>query len=130
MTNLLISRYPSLKICKESIDGAIAAIINALEHGGTLLLAGNGGSAADCDHIVGELAKGFLLKRPLSPMKKADMKAKSPSCGVGKIYDGTFSRKLIDGDGITAKLLKEHGIKVFDETQINEFLEYISEEQK
>ena len=58
------------------------------------------------------------------------MKAKSPSCGAGKIYDGTFSRKLIDGDGITAKLLKEHGIKVFDETQINEFLEYISEEQK
>ena len=56
------------------------------------------------------------------------MKAKSPSCGVGKIYDGTFSRKLTDGDGITVKLLKEHGIKVFDETQINEFLKCISEE--
>ena len=54
------------------------------------------------------------------------MKAKSPSCGVGKIYDGTFSRKLTDGDGITVKLLKEHGIKVFDETQIKELLEYIT----
>lgn len=54
------------------------------------------------------------------------MKAKSPSCGSGKIYDGTFSRKLTDGDGITVKLLKEHGIKVFDETQIKELLEYIT----
>ena len=57
------------------------------------------------------------------------MKAKSPSCGVGKIYDGTFSRKLIDGDGITAKLLKEHGIKVYNETEIDEFLKCIAEEK-
>lgn len=56
------------------------------------------------------------------------MKAKSPSCGYGRIYDGTFSRTLTDGDGITVKLLKEHGIKVFDETQIPELLKYFSEE--
>ena len=54
------------------------------------------------------------------------MKAKSPSCGVGKIYDGTFSRVLVDGDGIAVQTLKKHGIKVFDETQIKELLEYIT----
>lgn len=54
------------------------------------------------------------------------MKAKSPSCGSGKIYDGTFTRTLTDGDGIAVRLLKENGIKVFDETQIKELLEYIN----
>lgn len=58
--------------------------------------------------------------------KIALMKAKSPSCGSGKIYDGTFTRTLTSGDGITVRLLKENGIKVFDETQIKELLEYIT----
>lgn len=79
MTDLLIERHPSLAVCKSSIDEAIKAIIYALEKGGTLLLAGNGGSAADCDHIVGELTKGFLLKRPISPSKKEKMKINSPT---------------------------------------------------
>ena len=57
------------------------------------------------------------------------MKAKSPSCGVGKVYDGTFSRNLVDGDGITTKLLKKHGIKVYNETEIDEFLKCIAEEK-
>ncbi len=62
--------------------------------------------------------------------KIAIMKAKSPSCGSGKIYDGSFSKTLTDGDGITVRLLKENGIKVFNENEIFAFLEYISEEQK
>ncbi len=45
-------------------------------------------------------------------VKKAILKAKSPSCGNGKIYDGTFTGTIIDGDGITTKLLKENGIEV------------------
>ena len=49
---------------------------------------------------------------------KAILKAKAPSCGCNKIYDGTFSRKLISGDGITAKLLKENGIEIITEEEI------------
>ena len=48
-------------------------------------------------------------------IKIAILKKNSPSCGSNKIYDGTFNHKLIEGDGITVKLLKENGIKVFDE---------------
>lgn len=48
--------------------------------------------------------------------KNAILKEKSPSCGCGKIYDGTFTGTLIDGDGITARLLKEHGVKITGET--------------
>ena len=48
----------------------------------------------------------------------AILKAKSPSCGVDTIYDGTFSRKLIEGDGITAALLRKNGIKVMTEKDL------------
>ena len=43
---------------------------------------------------------------------KAILKSRSPSCGSNIIYDGTFTKTLIDGDGVTAKLLKENGIEV------------------
>jgi uncharacterized protein YbbK (DUF523 family) len=46
--------------------------------------------------------------------KRAYLKSKSPSCGCGRIYDGTFSGKLRDGDGVAAALLKKHGIEVIE----------------
>ena len=45
----------------------------------------------------------------------AILRSKSPSCWCGKIFDGTFSDTLIDGDGVTTKLLKEHGIQCMSE---------------
>ena len=51
--------------------------------------------------------------------KKAILKEKSPSCGCGKIYDGTFSRNLIVGNGVTADLLLKNGIEVFGESEID-----------
>lgn len=57
-------------------------------------------------------AEEALKIAKLLGIKKALLKAKSPSCGNGKIYDGTFSGTLIDGDGITTKLLKENNIEV------------------
>lgn len=54
--------------------------------------------------------------------KKALLKEKSPSCGNGKIYDGTFSGTLIDGDGVTAEYLKSRGIRVFGESEIDKLL--------
>ena len=51
--------------------------------------------------------------------KKAILKEKSPSCGCRKIYDGTFSRNLIVGNGVTAELLLKNGIEVFGESEID-----------
>ena len=48
----------------------------------------------------------------------AILKSRSPSCGSNQIYDGTFSKTLKSGDGITAKLLKENGISVFSELEL------------
>lgn len=71
----LLERYSVLGVCKAEIVAARDALVACYERGGKVLLAGNGGSASDCDHIVGELMKGFLKKRPLSDEKKAQMKA-------------------------------------------------------
>lgn len=76
MLNELLNRYPSLCDCKEDIEKAAKAITECYEKGGKLLLCGNGGSCADCEHIVGELMKGFLKKRPLNDSKKVEMKSK------------------------------------------------------
>ena len=51
-------------------------------------------------------------------IRKAILKAKSPSCGCGKIYDGTFTKTLIDGDGITTRLFKQNRITVITENEI------------
>lgn len=69
MLTELLERYPKLISCKDDILRAKEAIIRCYEKKGKLLLAGNGGSSADCDHIVGELMKGFLLKRKVDDKK-------------------------------------------------------------
>lgn len=53
----------------------------------------------------------------------AVLKERSPSCGFGKIYDGTFTGSLIDGNGITADLLDKNGIRIFGESKISKLLD-------
>ena len=71
----LIKRYPQLEFCFSDINAALKSIIDSYDAGGKLLLCGNGGSSADCEHIVGELMKGFISKRALSDEKRAQMKS-------------------------------------------------------
>lgn len=64
--NILFERYPKLEVCKDSIFKACEALISSFREDGKFLVCGNGGSAADSEHIVGELMKGFILPRHLS----------------------------------------------------------------
>ncbi len=64
-------------------------------------------------------AREVLRIAKLLNCKEAIFKQRSPSCGCGEIYDGSFSGKVVAGDGITTKLLKEHGIKVFSEEDLS-----------
>ena len=61
----LLNRYPSLQACRDDIEKALNLILDTYKNGGKVLVCGNGGSAADSEHIVGELMKGFMLKRPV-----------------------------------------------------------------
>ena len=66
----LFVRFPVLEVCKDDILKAFNAVDGCYMNGGKLLCCGNGGSAADCDHLVGELMKGFLKHRPLNDDEK------------------------------------------------------------
>lgn len=59
----LYERYPKLAECKTEIEKALDLFAETYKNGGKILVCGNGGSAADCEHIVGELMKGFMLAR-------------------------------------------------------------------
>ncbi len=127
----LISNLHSLKekftlipVCPE-VMGGLSTPRNPSEIVGNAVVMNDGTDVTKEYKKGAEIALETALK---NGCEIALMKAKSPSCGIGKIYDGTFSRTLKDGDGITVRLLKKNGIKVFDETEISEFLEYISEE--
>ena len=75
--NELIKRYPALEECRDSIEKLLNMMHETYKSGGKILLCGNGGSCADCDHIAGELLKGFMSKRK---MNEADtLKFKSVS---------------------------------------------------
>ena len=76
------------------------------------------------DHFIEGSSIALDLCQRLN-IKYALLKSNSPSCGNEKIYDGTFSGTLINGAGVTAKTLMDHGIKVFNETQIDELLKEI-----
>ena len=62
----LSERYPKLNVCATDIEKALELMIDTYKKGGKILVCGNGGSAADADHIVGELMKGFKLPRKVT----------------------------------------------------------------
>jgi D-sedoheptulose 7-phosphate isomerase len=70
----LIKKYPDLNNLHSKIVDSIKIIKECYENNGKILICGNGGSAADAEHIVGELMKGFLLPRKLSEKNKQDIK--------------------------------------------------------
>jgi D-sedoheptulose 7-phosphate isomerase len=74
----LISRYPALESVKNDISAAFDIIANSYASGGKLLIAGNGGSASDAEHIAGELMKTFEKKRTLPDSFIMDIKKVNP----------------------------------------------------
>lgn len=69
-----------------------------------------------------KLAKSFKVKYAI-------LKERSPSCGNNLIYDGSFSGRLIPGMGLTTKLLKENGIKVYSEEELPKFIEDVENDR-
>lgn len=71
------------------------------------------GQDVTAEYIKG--AKGALDLCLRQGLTKAVLKSRSPSCGVGRIYDGSFSGTLIEGNGVAAKCLLDHGIMIYNE---------------
>lgn len=86
----LFDSYICLKVCEKSIFNAYNILLNCFKTGGKVLVCGNGGSAADCEHIVGELMKGFNKKRELSE----DLKEKINCFENGEFISDNLQRAL------------------------------------
>ena len=89
--NLLIQRYPLLSSLSGTVQRACTLLQDSFTNRGKVLLCGNGGSAADCDHIVGELVKAFRIPRPLSPPERATL------IQIGGQYGTSLAEQLQGG---------------------------------
>ena len=78
---LLFEHYPALEVCRESIGSAFQLLSNCYHRQGLIMACGNGGSAADAEHIVGELMKEFKMKRPLNDEQQKRIRSAYPDDG-------------------------------------------------
>jgi len=97
--DLLVSRYPSLTVCKDQIRDTYQILKDCYEKHGKLLVAGNGGSAADAEHIVGELMKGFKLPRKLDSAYAEALQQADPELGkvLAENLQGALPSIALDG---------------------------------
>ena len=110
----LMKREECILVCPETLGGLKIPRLPAEIVGDKVI-------RKDGADVTKEFEKGAKETLRIAKENICDMvilKSRSPSCGCGKIYDGTFSGKLVGGDGITARLLKENGIKVITEEDI------------
>ena len=111
----LLDKYNLIPFCPE-IYGGLTTPRMPSEIVGDRVLHNNG---TDVTAQYKKGAEEALRLAKLYNCKYAILKEKSPSCGKGKIYSGNFDRTLIDGDGITTRLLTKNGIKVLGESEID-----------
>ena len=100
-----------IPICPEQLGGLTTPRLPSERNGGRVIQ----NSGADVTKAFETGAQEALRVAQLWGCDRAILKAKSPSCGCGQIYDGTFSHKLTPGNGCTAELLLREGITIFDE---------------
>lgn len=89
----LFQRYPVLRSCEEELRAAFDLLAAAYRTGNKLLICGNGGSAADSEHMVAELMKGFLKRRPISADDTAKLEAAGGAGGkeIARRLQGTLA---------------------------------------
>ncbi|AEV67859.1 DUF523 domain-containing protein [Acetivibrio clariflavus] len=121
----LASKYNLIPVCPEQLGGCPTPRLPAeIQKGsGRDVLCGKAKvmrkDGVDVSENFVKGAKEVLNIAKQTNIKLAILKSKSPSCGKGKIYDGTFSGNLIDGNGVTADVLEENGITVLSEKDID-----------
>ena len=107
----LEDKYELIPFCPEVEGGLpIPRSPSEIVSNSPLKLINKEGKDVTKEFVLGAKKCVELVKK--EGIKKAVLKAKSPSCGVGKVYDGSFSKKLVDGDGVTVRELKKIGVEV------------------
>ena len=110
----LVRKEILFPVCPEQLGGLPTPREPAEQRGGQVFTI----SGRDVTENFKKGAEQVLQLAKLLGIAEAILKQKSPSCGCGKIYDGTFSGTVIKGDGVTTVLLKQNGIKVISEEDL------------
>jgi len=127
LSEKVLARYRTqgiLPLCPEQLGGLTTPRVPAEIVGGAgqQVLEGQARvMTADETDVTEAFIRGAeetLATAKIFQVEKAILKACSPSCGAGTIYDGSFSGKMISGDGVTTALLKAHGIEVITEKDL------------
>lgn len=115
--DLLISRYPVLGAIRDDIINAYLVMEECYERDGKLMIAGNGGSAADSEHIAGELMKRFKTPRPVTPEFAEKLKAIDPVRGESlaeNLERGLMAIPLVAHEALTTAYINDvDGLGVF-----------------
>ncbi|MBP3495944.1 MAG: DUF523 domain-containing protein [Clostridia bacterium] len=111
----LKNKYELIPVCAEVLGGLTTPRIGA-EIIGNKVIRKDG---VDVTYEYNKGANKILEIAKENNCKIAILKSKSPSCGKGEVYDGTFKRALIKGDGILTRLLIKNGIAVYSEKEID-----------
>ena len=117
----LMNRAQLIPVCPE-IYGGLPTPRTPAERRGDRVINRDG---ADVTAQYGRGAEEALKLASLFDVKCALLKERSPSCGSGEIYDGSFTGRRIAGDGVTAELLKKRDIRVFGETELDELVAFL-----
>lgn len=115
----LAKEHTLIAVCPEQLGGLPTPRYPAEIQGDKII--NSAGVDVTAEYRKGAETACYLAK--LNGVKVAIMKAKSPSCGHGLIYDGTFSGNKIPGSGVTSELLEANGIKVFTEDELDRLQE-------
>ena len=108
--------YDLIPVCPER-DGGLPTPRESSERRGETVVSRSGNDVTEPFLRGAQLALSTAIAHGCTC---ALLKERSPSCGCGTIYDGSFSGTVIPGDGVTAELLKQHGIRIFGESRIHE----------
>ncbi len=111
---MLTEKYELIPVCPERYGGLTTPRTPSERRGAEVVSK----SGADVTEQFRKGAQAALCLARLFGAKRAILKANSPSCGSGTVYDGTFTGTLVPGDGVTAELLKENGIIVINENAL------------
>ena len=115
----LAERHTLVPVCPEQLGGLPTPRPPSERRGDRVVTRAGGDVTAQYRRGAEEaLRLGDLLVCEAAPLKE-----RSPSCGSGTVYDGTFTGTLTAGDGVTAELLRTHGIPVYGESRIEELLD-------
>ena len=114
----LSKKHELVPVCPEQLGG-LATPRSPAERQGERIIAKTGVDVTDQYHRGAEEA--LKISRLLG-CEAAVLKERSPSCGSGEIYDGTFTGTLLSGNGVTAELFLKHGIPVYGESRLSELL--------